>query len=185
MDILDLIKKRRSIRKFKNIPILNKDIIDLIESGIYAPSGSNTQCYRFIIIENKEDIKFLAKSKLWTIANAPLVIMVVANLLGCPYLYGKRSSEFDKLPYQDCAMAMQNICLVAESKKLGSCVIHLSKNISNAIEIQKHFKLEPYHELMGLVLIGYPDEVVDYKTVTHAGRPIKRNEIADYILEWR
>ena len=58
-ELLSLIKNRRSIRKFKNIPLKEEDLLDLIEAGIYAPTGSNTQCYRFILITNKEDIKFL------------------------------------------------------------------------------------------------------------------------------
>ena len=49
-DLLELIKKRRSVRIFQQEKDISfGDIRDIIEAGIYAPSGSNTQCYRFII----------------------------------------------------------------------------------------------------------------------------------------
>jgi len=47
------------IRKYKPTPISKNDLLDLVESGVYSPSGSNTQCYRFIIINKKEDLDFL------------------------------------------------------------------------------------------------------------------------------
>jgi nitroreductase len=184
-DILKIIKERRSIRKFKNISINDKDLKDLIEAGIYAPSGSNTQCYRFIIITDKNDIKFLSKTKLKFIETAPSIILVVADLNKCDYLKFKRKDIFKYLPYQDCAMAMQNIILYAESINLSSCVIHLSEEWSTAKQIKKYFSLANNYELMGLIAIGYSDEVIDYNTAKHANRVIKRKDVNDYILNWR
>jgi len=183
--LLDLIKKRRSIRKFKDTPIAESDLQELIEAGIYAPSGSNTQCYRFIVIENREDIEFLGEKKIPIVANAQAIILVVADLTVCEYLRGSRKDTFDKLPYQDSAMAMQNIVLLAEEKGIGSCVIHLSEYWHTANDICEWFNISWNHELQGLILLGYADEKVDYETATHAGRPIKRKGINDYILAWR
>jgi len=183
--LLDLIKKRRSIRRFKDTPIAEADLRELIEAGIYAPSGSNTQCYRFSVIENREDIEFLGEKKIPIVANAQAIILVVADFAKCDYLRGSRKDVFDKLPYQDCAMAMQNIVLLAESKSISSCVIHLSEYWHSAEEIANRFNIPLSCEMQGLILLGYADEVVDYKTATHAGRPIKRKKVEDYILEWR
>ena len=55
-EVLKLIKERRSIRKFSNRPISDIDLIELIDAGIHAPTGSNVQAYRVMIIKNKEDI---------------------------------------------------------------------------------------------------------------------------------
>ena len=185
IQLFNLIKNRRSIRKFKNIPIKKEDILELIEAGIFAPSGSNTQCYRFIVITNKQDIEFLANKKLKAINNAKAVILIIADLKACSYLKSKRAEVFDKLPYQDCSIAMANISLLAEAKGIANCIIHLSEKWYSATEIGDRFNLGYQYELQGLIMLGYADEIVDYETATHAGKPIKRDKIERYIVDWR
>ncbi|MBN1467710.1 MAG: hypothetical protein JW924_03210 [Fusobacteriaceae bacterium] len=68
---------------------------------------------------------------------------------------------------------------------VGSCVIHLSENWHTANDIANKFNLTWNFELQGLILLGYADEIVDYETTTHTGKPIKRKRIEDYILTWR
>lgn len=184
-ELLQLIKNRRSVRKFKNIPIKKEDLLELVESGVFAPSGSNTQCYRFLVITNQSDIDFLAKHKLGIINRAKALIVVLADLNKCGYLRKGRVSIFDKLPYQDTATAMQNICLLAESKGIANCIIHMSNNLRHVQKIRNRFNLSNNYEFMGVILLGYSDETIDYETVTHAGRPIKRNNIENYIIDWR
>lgn len=180
--LLDLIKKRRSIRKFKDTSISQSDLNDLVEAGIYAPSGSNTQCYRFKIITNKEDIKFLAEKKIPCVGNASAIILVASDNLACPYLQGNRKEVFSKLPYQDCAMSMQNICLLAEEKGISQCVIHLSKEWWSNKEIKEYFSISENYELQGMILLGYADETVDYENDKHAGRPVKRKTVEEYLF---
>ena len=180
--LLNLIKKRRSVRKFKDISIPKQDLLDLVEAGIYAPSGSNTQCYRFKIITDKEDICFLAKNKIKCVNNASAIIMVASDLDACGYLKSSKAEVFDKLPYQDCAMAMQNICLLAEDKEIAQCVVHLSKTWWSNDEIKKHFSIPESYELQGMIILGYSDEEIDYETVKHAGRLIKRKSINEYLF---
>ena len=54
----DVIKKRRSVRKFEPGREISKDSLKrIVECGRWAPSGANTQCFDFIVIKNKEMIK--------------------------------------------------------------------------------------------------------------------------------
>jgi len=181
--LLDLIKQRRSVRKFKNITLTYIDLLELVEAGIYAPSGSNTQCYRFMIITNEQDIKFLAKMKIPIVKNAPAIILVVADLSVCSYLRSKRATVFDKLPFQDCAMAMQNMCLLAESKGISQCVIHLSDTWYSSTAIKRYFNLENHHELQGMILLGYADETINLTTAKHAGKLIARKPVDSYLIK--
>lgn len=184
-ELLNLIKIRRSVRKFKNIPIKKEDLLELIEAGVFAPSGSNSQCYRFLVITRQSDIDFLAKYKLKIINRAKAVIMVLADLNKCYYLKKEKSTIFDKLPYQDTAIAIQNICLLAEAKGIANCIIHMSNNLPHIQKIRDRFDLSDNYEFMGLILLGYPDEIIDYETTIHAKRPIKRDKIERYIVGWR
>jgi nitroreductase len=52
MEIIDAIKGRRSIRKYKPDPVPKGDIDKIIESACWAPSGSNMQQWKFIVIED-------------------------------------------------------------------------------------------------------------------------------------
>lgn len=184
-ELLELIKKRRSIRQFKDIPVKEQDLLELVEAGVFAPSGSNTQCYRFIVITNKEDIKFLGEKKIPIVANAQAIILVVSDIVACDYLMKERSEVFRYLPYQDCSFAMANIILLAEAKSLNSCVIHLSEKWHSSHEIRNRFNINWSFELQGMILLGYGNENIDYELKHHAGRPIKRKKIESYILDWR
>ncbi|HRT36706.1 MAG TPA: nitroreductase family protein, partial [Caldisericia bacterium] len=56
-DILEIIKSRRSIRNYKNEKIKDEEILKIVEAGRWAPSASNNQPWRFIIVQNVELIK--------------------------------------------------------------------------------------------------------------------------------
>jgi nitroreductase len=53
-DLMDLFKKRRSIRKFKADPVPDEYVDKIIEAARFAPSGFNTQPWEFVVIKNRE-----------------------------------------------------------------------------------------------------------------------------------
>lgn len=62
MDIFDAIKGRRSIRKFKDTPVKDSDIIAIIDAARKAPSPGNSQPWHFIAVKNKPLMKKMAES---------------------------------------------------------------------------------------------------------------------------
>ena len=52
MDVMEAIKKRRSIRVFKSAPVDQKTLDTILEAGRLAPSWANTQTWRFIVIQD-------------------------------------------------------------------------------------------------------------------------------------
>lgn len=70
--VMDVIYNRRSVRKFTDEPVSEEDIKDIVEAGRWAPSGENSQGWRFIIIKDKDIIQKLgdicaeADSRLFT-----------------------------------------------------------------------------------------------------------------------
>jgi len=183
-DLLELIKKRRSVRIFQQEKDISfGDIRDIIEAGIYAPSGSNTQCYRFIITTEELDIYFLSEKKLSWIKESKCCIIVYADLTQCNYLKSNRKEVFKYLPYQDCSMAMQNMLLMATAKGISSCMVHLSEEWKTAKKIKEYFGLISTDELMGIIVLGYSNKTEGDDT--HAGKPVKRNILGSYIKTWR
>jgi nitroreductase len=52
--MISAIYNRRSIRKFLNTPILKQDIVEIIQSGIKAPSSKNRQPWKFVVMQGRE-----------------------------------------------------------------------------------------------------------------------------------
>lgn len=94
----DAIEKRRSIRKFKSDPVPDEHITALIEAARLAPSGSNTQPWRFKIVSDDETKAKLAVAAYHQsfVAQAPVVLVCCADLQG--YFEGitARSQDFGK-----------------------------------------------------------------------------------------
>ena len=57
--MLDVLKTRRSIRKYKNIPVEKKIIDELLKVAIVAPTGHNARACEFIVFENEKEDGFL------------------------------------------------------------------------------------------------------------------------------
>ncbi|MDR0272068.1 MAG: nitroreductase family protein [Clostridiales bacterium] len=116
---LEIIKTRRSIRKYKSTPVTDEQIRALLEAAMLSPSACNTRPWRFIAIKNREMLDNLAEIHPYAkmLKTAPLCIAVIA--------LPKTQERDDNLPVgfypQDCGAATQNILLQAESMNLGTC----------------------------------------------------------------
>jgi len=136
--MLENIKERRSIRKFKS-DMIDKDVLDkIIEAGTYAPSGMNRQSSIIVSVTNKDLRDRLAKlnAKIMESDNdpfygAPVVLLVLANKDIPTYIY-------------DGSVVMQNLMLVAHSLGIGSCWIHRAKEESFARRRKRYIKIFKY-----------------------------------------
>jgi len=95
LTVKDAIEQRRSIRKFKSDPIPDKYITALLDSARLAPSGSNSQPWRFKIVKDQQTKEKLVKAAYdqLFIAQAPVVIVCCADIKG--YLDGSLSGTQD------------------------------------------------------------------------------------------
>lgn len=148
MDILEAIKGRRSIRKYKEEPISEEQVTQILEAGIWAPSRGNSQPWKFIVLKNKQMHMDLAEAiptgKF--LAEAPLGIAVVVD------------PKASKHPEQEGAAATQNILLAAYALGLGSCWISVYGTDSE--EKAKQLLQIPDKEwLLSIVSIGHPAEI--------------------------
>ncbi|MCL2216975.1 MAG: nitroreductase family protein [Defluviitaleaceae bacterium] len=118
--IIDSIKNRRSIRKFKPVEISKEQIKTMLEAAMLAPSACNTRPWRFIAITSRELLNKLADAHPYAkmLTTASLCIVVVA----LPKLQEGHESDLPKGFFpQDCGAAALSILLQAEAMGLGSC----------------------------------------------------------------
>ena len=123
MNILDIIKNRRSVREFtdRNIPESAIDV--LIEAIRWAPSAGNLQSRKFYFVFNEEIRRQLAQAELKQnfasfIAHAPLVVVACADRQ-IASRYGERGISLYCI--QDTAASVQNLLLAAHDLSLGTC----------------------------------------------------------------
>jgi len=149
MNVLDAIRKRRSIRDYKpdDIPA---DVLDrLLEALRLAPTGGNRQPFKFIVVQDRENRVQVAAACRWVpgfpdgqkfIADAPLVIVACGSekeavtrfykdgktslTMGIePESVDKDPEEYNNLMAVDLAIALDHLTLVAAEEGLGTCWI--------------------------------------------------------------
>jgi len=153
--MIELLRKRRSIRKFTADKVSPEARQTLIEAALRSPSSRGINPWEFIVVDDPELLRQLARAKQHGsqfLKNAPLAIVVCAD-----------SSKSD-VWVEDCSIAAIIIQLTALSVGLGSCWAQIRNRQHNLdITAERHIQ-----ELLGLpeqmkvecVLgIGYPDEI--------------------------
>ena len=149
MDIIDIIKSRRSVRKFTPEPVADEIIEKILEAGRWAPSGLNNQPWRFGVIADaglKEEI-----SKLTSYSH----IVLAAQVLIAVFLDTERSYHREK-DIQGTGACLQNMLL--ETHSLGLGAVWLGEIIKSNDEIKRLLGLGKELELMAVVALGHPDE---------------------------
>lgn len=114
--INDIIKNRRSVRSFADCIIPDRELWEMLSAGIMAPSGKDRRPWRFVIVRNRDVIKRISKSVVYSrfIRHAPQVVLVY-SMVDSTY-----PVEKDLIGIGAC---LENILLAATGKGYGSCVI--------------------------------------------------------------
>jgi len=144
--VFSVIKKRRSVRAYKDIPIQNQDLDKILEAGRWAPSGVNIQPWRFLVVREKRLIKEIGKLCYFGAIKSRHVCEAAAVIVLC----GDSRSMGDTWE-KDCMIAGTNITLMAEALGIGSCWIGAfnGKGIHTLCTIPDHLKI------IALISIGY------------------------------
>ena len=168
-DFHEIIKTRRSIRKFTSQPVESSKVEQLLEAGLRAPSGRATYPTEFIVVSNSEIREKLAKVKAYGgefIAQAPLAIVIVGD-----------TSKYD-LWVEDACIASTFVMLEAENCGLGCCWVQMhlrgtADGKSATENIRPLLNLPESYEVLSILAIGYKAE----HKAPHADSELNRNKI--------
>jgi len=154
MDVLEVIYTRRSIRRYRDIPVEWDKVGKILEAGRAAPSAGNLQGWKFVVITDPVKIKLLAEAALqqYWMASAKVHIIVVAQFEKARRFYGVRGERLYAI--QDCAAACQNMLLAAHYLGLGACWIGAfdEDGVKRTVGIPEEARPQ------AIITIGYPDE---------------------------
>jgi len=117
----ELIKKRRSVRKYQKKDVTDDLLEKILDSTKYAPSCGNYQPWEFIVVRNedtKKDLVAAAFDQKWMM-EAPVFIVACINVRLAGAVYGERGARL--YGPQAIAAAIENMLLTAESLGLATC----------------------------------------------------------------
>jgi len=160
MEVLEAIKARRSIRKYKTTPVDDKTVEQVLEAARWAPSWKNTQCWRFIVVRDDNIKAELANTLIDNpatdaIMKAPVVIVACAELGKSGYHQEKPATDKGDWWYMsDVALAMQNLMLAAHSLGLGTVPVGLfdAKKAASILKVPDGLCV------VEMTPLGYPDQ---------------------------
>ena len=155
-EFVELMTKRRSVRKFQSKMITNAELDQVLYAGLFAASGLGRQPCYFIAVRDPEtrnllssmNARILGQPSIDPFYGAPVVVVVLADTTSPTYLY-------------DGSLALGNMMNAAHAVGLGSCWIHRAKEefeTQTGKMLLKEWGLPETVEGIGHLILGYPAE---------------------------
>ncbi len=160
MELRDVIKNRRSIRKFKREKIPEYMLEKLVECAMYAPSARNRRPVHLIVVEDPKtigELRNLRKSAFSFLESAPLALIV--------------ASENVDTWESDSAIVASYIQLCAVDLGLGSCWGHIVNRVEK--EVRDLLGIPGDVRILCVIGLGFPDE----EKPPHTESEIDKNRI--------
>ena len=146
--------ERRSLRSYDARPVPDEVLDTILEAGLHAPSGMNTQGVRLVAVRDPETVAYMSKLNAAVMGRdgdpfygASCVVVVLAD----PEIYGGW--------VEDGALALGNMMNAAHALGLGSCWIHRAKQVFDSPEgkaLLESWGLPTHLRGVGNCILGYP-----------------------------
>ena len=162
----DLIKNRRSMRKFTEEELTQEEVVALLKAALMSPSSKRSNCWQFVVVDDKETLQKLSRCKAMAstfLADAALGIVVLADPL------------VSDVWIEDASIASLMIQLQAEDLGLGSCWIQVRERFT-ADGVPSN---EYVHEVLDIPL---QLQVLSIVAVGHKG--MERKPFNEENLQW-
>jgi nitroreductase len=164
MELMEAIRKRNSIRAYKNQPVPEDKLQKVLEAARLAPSGRNAQDRKFVVVRDKALRQALGRATGGQphVLAAPVIIAAVAT-------DPESTMPCGVLAYPvDLAIAIDHMTLAATDLGLGTCWIGAfsQERVKNILGVPERLKV------VSLLTLGYPNET---------GRPKIRKTLEEII----
>ncbi|MCW3999431.1 MAG: nitroreductase family protein [Candidatus Bathyarchaeota archaeon] len=165
MELDVCIKGRRSVRAYTDQPVSKEHLDAVLEAGVWAPTGMGRQPWRFIVIENKELIRYISdqtkqavKKNMPSLAaqystdkdiicyNAPMLVLVCVE----------KDAQWASVDLLDCVLAAQNMFLKAYELDLGTCYMGFINLLSSQPEVLRRMGVPENYTMMVPFITGHP-----------------------------
>lgn len=165
MEFMDVLLKRRSTRKFNDRQITREELDKILKAGLLAPSSRNRKPVNFLVVERKETLKELAKSKdhgAELLTGADKAIVVIADTM------------VSDTWCEDSSIALTCLHLAATELGIGSCwvQIHMRKKDGIYAEevVRGIVKIDDHYRIAGILALGHSDDIPEPHTLDDIDR---------------
>jgi len=150
MELESVIKKRQSIRAYKNRPVPEEKLQKVLEAARLAPSASNRQPWKFVVVKEDKRRQEIAQAANYQtfVGEAPVVIAAIATNTEHVMSCGVPSHPVDL------AIAVDHMTLAAANEGLGTCWI----GAFSQEKVKKILKIPERYRVVALLPLGYPKE---------------------------
>jgi len=177
---IEIIKNRRSVREYLPEQIKDDELQNILEAAIYAPTAHNDQPWHFTIIQNKDLINEINNTAKTVMRESEIewISQVGSNedfhiFYGAPTAVIVSGKKNTANPLVDCAAAVENMLIAAESMKIGSCWIGFARFSFTKPENLKKFEIPEDYEVYFGVALGY-------KVKENPKAPERNQNVYDY-----
>ena len=185
MTVAEVIAKRRSVRSFTEQKVPTEILNQIVEAGIHAPSGSNWQNQRFLVVDDSEEILRIGKERfVWPykaanlasvrkthpagiIGHAPAMVIVFSDSTQNDRRGNGEYHIWQSLEIQNCSAAIENMLILATAMGVGSCWISASDKMNftrmfsggSWRKLLANYEIPEHFNMQGIVILGYPKAV--------------------------
>jgi len=175
VELMEAIKGRRSIRKYKPDPVSDDTLRKVLEGMRWAPSWANTQCWEVIVVKDpkvkSEILRTVPETNRahFAMAEAPVILVLCGKKAVSGYYGGKPATVKGDWLMFDTGLAMQNLCLAAHDLGLGTVIVGLfdHKKAEEVLGIPESV------EVVAMTPLGYP---------AAEGSARKRKEFSEFVF---
>lgn len=174
-DLMEIMKGRRSIRKYEHRPVPPEALSQVLEAIRWAPSWANCQCWQVVVVTDKaiqeklqEALPPKGNPAFKAMVQAPVVLALCAKTGVSGYYKGTQTTKFGDWFMYDLGLATQNLCLAAHALGLGTVIVGLfdHEKAGRAINLPEGY------ELVTMIPLGYPAKI---------GSAPKRRPVDDFV----
>jgi nitroreductase len=151
-ETIKTLTSRRSVRSFKDTPVPDDVIKEIVNAGEYAPNGMGKQSAVMVVVKDKETIKKLSK------INAQIMGGVNDPFYGAPTLIIVFADSTVRTHVEDGSLVMGNLMNAAYSLGVDSCWIHRARETFQTEEgkaLMKKWGLDEKYVGIGNCILGY------------------------------
>jgi len=154
MDLLEIMKNRRSIREYTGDKIPSDKLNLILQAGLLAPSSKNIRPAEFIVIEDKKTLEKLSKSKQTgseMLSKASCVVVVIGD--------AQKADAW----IEDCSLTMGYMLLMAENLGIAACWVQqrlrkTSTGKESGLYIKELLKIPEHYEVEAVLSLGISDK---------------------------
>ena len=172
-DLMSVVKGRRSIRRFQDKPVSEKDLQMILEAIQWSPSWANTQCWEIVVVREAATKEKLKESFSPTnpaivgLTEAPVVLVLCGKLQSSGYYKGQATTKLGDWFLFDLGLACQSLCLMAQNLGLGTVIT----GFFNHDKAAEALGVKEGYQLVSVIPLGYPAKV---------GAAPRRREISEF-----